>query len=115
MTAFCSPSRNEIGKMDLPFDLDTGLLDYDTWNRWIAHDPARNIKSNLQSLRNKKIIMQVGKRDEFSINIGMRSMHETLRLAGIDHEYNEYDEGHFSIDYLYEYSLPSLLSYLKSL
>ncbi len=115
MAAFYSPNRNEIGKIDLPFDLHTGLLDYEIWKRWIEHDPARNIKSNIQSLRNKKIIMQVGNRDEFSINIGMRSMHETLGLAGIDHEYNEYDEGHFSIDYLYEYSLPMLLSYLKSL
>jgi S-formylglutathione hydrolase FrmB len=115
MAAFYSPSKKEKGKIDLPFDLDTGLLDRKTWNRWIKHDPARNIKSNLGSLRNKKTILQVGKHNEFSMNIGIRSMHETLRLAGIDHEYNEYDEGHFSIDYLYEYSLPALLSYLKNL
>lgn len=112
MTAFYSPSMTETGKLDLPFDITTGLIDYKVWNRWLEFDPARTVKSHIEALRNKKIILQVGSHDEFSINIGMQSMHEALKSAGIDHEYREYDEGHFSIEYLYEYSLPKLISYL---
>ncbi len=113
MSAFYSPRTDAPGKFDLPFDQKTGLLELSNWERWLAHDPARTVRSNAELLRKKKVILQVGKHDEFSINIGIQSMHDSLAEAGVPHEYHEYDEGHFSIDYLYEYSLPSLISYLS--
>ncbi|EQD71640.1 esterase, partial [mine drainage metagenome] len=95
MAAFYSPTLSAPGKFDLPFDRKTGLVDPLIWERWLDHDPARTVRSSTETLRKKKVILQVGKHDEFSINVGIRSMHESLAETGVPHEFYEYDEGHF--------------------
>lgn len=113
MAAFYSPNeRKKIG-FDLPFDREYGSINDEVWGRWIRLDPLRNMEERLENLREIKVILQVGKRDEFSINIGMKGMDKKMKKNKIRHEFREYDEGHFGIEYLYEDSIPSLIKALS--
>lgn len=113
MAAFYSADANSKLRFKLPFDIETYLPDAEVWGRWLESDPLRNIGANLDALRGKRIILQVGRRDEFSANIGMKGMSRILEKNSIDHVFMEYDEGHFGIDYLYEDSLPDLVKHLS--
>lgn len=115
MSAFYSPDTKSPYNFDLPFDIESGKIRYDTWNRWLEVDPARTITRAAYDLKGKKIILQVGKRDEFALNIGIRSMHQSLETMGVEHTYQEYDTGHFSIEFLYQYSIPELVLFLSDL
>ncbi len=113
MAAFYSPnSRTKLG-FDLPFNVRYHTLREDVWERWLALDPLRNLESRLDALSRQKVILQVGTRDEFFINVGMKGMSRLLEKHKVRHEYKEYNEGHFGIDYLYEESLPSLIRALQ--
>lgn len=112
MSAFYSPNDKSALKFDLPFDLRTYKLNDEVWKKWLDLDPLRNINLHLNDLKDKKIILQVGRKDEFSINVGIRGMSRILSKNHISHTYKDYDEGHFGIEYLYEYSLSSLISSL---
>jgi len=113
MAAFYSPnSKSKIG-FDLPFDLKYHTFRQDVWNRWLLLDPLRNLENRLDSLRQQKVILQVGNRDEFSINIGMKGMSELMNKHKVKHDYKEFDEGHFGLEYLYEESIPSLINALS--
>jgi pimeloyl-ACP methyl ester carboxylesterase len=112
MAAFYSPNKKEKIGFDLPFDTEFSSLRQEVWNRWLLLDPLRNMEERLENLRQEKVILQVGKKDEFSINIGMSGMSKKLKKNGVKHEYKEYEEGHFGIEYLYEDSIPSLISAL---
>jgi esterase/lipase superfamily enzyme len=109
MSAFYSPDRKREMGIDLPFDTHTGELRDDVWRRWKKFDPLQNVKNHIQDLKRMKVILQTGSRDEFSINIGMRGLSNILNDSGVDHEFMEYDAGHFGIDYFYERSLPELI------
>lgn len=113
MSAFYSPDEASKLKFRLPFDNESFAPDPEVWRTWLKLDPLRNIASNIDILREKKIILQVGSKDEFSINVGMKGMSNILEKNGISHQYKEYDEGHFGIEYLYEDSLPDLLKHLS--
>ncbi len=112
MAAFYSPNHKRKVGFDLPFDVKYHTLRQDVWNKWLLFDPLRNLEQRLDNLREEKIVLQVGKRDEFSINIGMKGMSRKLERYKVKHEYKEFDEGHFGIEYLYEESLPSLMKAL---
>ena len=112
MAAFYSPNIAAERRIDLPFDIETGRIREKTWSRWLEFDPLRNIESYFDSLTDMKVILQTGKKDEFSINIGIEGMSRILSSNGVKHDFSEYDEGHFGIDYLYGKSIPSLLEFL---
>ena len=110
MSAFYSPDSGREMGIDLPFDTHTGELKDNVWKRWKKFDPLQNAKNHIQDLKKMKIILQTGSKDEFSINIGMRGLSNILHQNGVDHEFMEYDAGHFGIDYFYEKSLPELIN-----
>jgi esterase/lipase superfamily enzyme len=112
MSAFYSPNGSKGVGFDLPFSTKYHTFREDIWGKWLEFDPLRNIEERIENIRDQKVILQVGKRDEFSINIGMKGMSKLLTKNKIRHEYKEYDEGHFGIEYLYEDSIPSLIDAL---
>ena len=115
MAAFYTPnptSRN-MG-IDLPFDLETGFLNDEVWEKWKLLDPARNIRKHLTTLSGMDgIYLDVGSEDEFKINFGMRKMHRVLEENKIGHIFEEFPDGHFNIAYRYEKSLEFLAAKLS--
>ena len=103
MSAFYSPVGEEI---ELPFDIETGEILEDVWKRWIEKDPVRMVSKYAENLRKAKLIyLDVGTRDEFKINFGMRILHKKMKELGIDHVYEEFEGGHFNTSYRYDISL----------
>lgn len=107
MAAFYSPNPSSATMgIDFPFDLETGEFVESVWERWKDVDPARNIRDNLDTLRNMKaVFLDVGYKDEFNINFGMRIMRNVLKKNNVEHVFEEFEGGHFNITYRYEKTL----------
>jgi len=96
----------ELG-FDLPFDLATGEVIDDVWERWLAHDPVRMIPERLDALRTQSLIfVDCGIKDEWFLDVGARMMVAAMRDAGLEVVHEEFPAGHMRIPYRYDVSLP---------
>lgn len=103
MSACYSP--NSTG-FDLPFDLETGELRDNVWQRWLEHDPVRLVEKHVENLKSLKLLyLDAGTRDEFALDVGARILSKKLNDHGIDHIHEEFDDGHMGISYRYDRSL----------
>jgi S-formylglutathione hydrolase FrmB len=103
MAACYSPNGPEI---DMPFDLDTGEIRKDVWQRWLEHDPVRLADKHADDLRSLKLLyIDCGTRDEFNLDLGAKILSKKLTGLGIAHLHEEFDDGHFNISYRFERSL----------
>jgi enterochelin esterase family protein len=103
MSACYSPNGADF---DLPFDLITGEIRPEIWEKWISHDPVRLVEKYWQNLKKLKLLfIDVGLRDEFNLDIGARILSKKLNKLGVPHVYEEFDDGHFNISYRYNRSL----------
>jgi enterochelin esterase family protein len=101
---------------DLPIDPDTGALNEDVWARWLEHDPVRKLDDPtltgaLRQMRT--IFVDVGRYDEYQLQVGARLLHRKLERLGIAHIYEEYPDGHRDTHYRYAASLPALYEALR--
>ncbi len=113
MAAFYSPLLDQPGSFELPFDIDTGVFKEDVWKRWKLLDPLYNVKHYAESLKKQKIILQVGTKDEFALDSGIKSLSLMMNKLGVENKLLTYDLGHFSIERLYMDSLPELINALS--
>jgi hypothetical protein len=98
----------------IPFNLETGELLPDRWEKWRANDPVNLVgtyRKNLKSLRG--IYIDCGWSDQYHIHYGSRILSKRLAAAGIEHTYEEFDDNHSGIDYRMDVSLPFLYRALK--
>jgi enterochelin esterase family protein len=104
-----SPDRERPGGIALPFDLDTGEIDWEVWKRWKAWDPVEMAEAHAEALgRMSLIFVDAGTRDEHNLDLGARIFVSRLRALGIDCEHEEFDDGHRGTAYRYDVSLPKL-------
>ena len=90
-----NPSVKPLG-FELPFDIHTGELHQEIWQRWLAFDPVHMVEHYQENLKQLKFIyVDCGKRDQFNLLLGARQLHARLEGYGIDHVYEEYDSDHF--------------------
>jgi hypothetical protein len=110
MAAHYSPnSQSPYLGCDFPFDLDTGEIKQDVWNRWISFDPTRMVVEYQENLKKMKLIyIDCGIKDEFNIHWGCRILHSKLAKMGIRHFYEEFLGGHSKISSRYDVSLPMI-------
>jgi hypothetical protein len=110
MTAHYSPNpQSPYLGCDFPFDLETGEIKQDVWNRWISYDPTRMVVKYQDNLKKMKLIyIDCGTKDEFNIHLGCRIIHSKLEKMGIRHFYDEFIGGHSKISYRYDVSLPMI-------
>jgi enterochelin esterase-like enzyme len=103
-----NPRSKELG-VDLPFDLQTGEFREDVWKRWLEWDPVRMVEKYKENLKKLKFIyIDCGFKDEFNLYWGSRMIHSKLNSMKIKHYYEEFDDGHMSIQYRYDTSLPMI-------
>lgn len=106
MAACYSPNPDNIWGFDLPFDLETGEMLDTVWERWLEHDPVYIAERYAGSLKDMKLLyLEAGTSDEFALDIGARILSKRLKALGIDHIHEEFDGGHFNINYRYNYVL----------
>lgn len=110
MAAHYSPdSRSPHLGIDFPFDLETGVFKPRVWERWRAWDPVRLAERYAKNLKRLKLVyIDCGTQDEFALHWGARALAAALRRKGIEPVHEEFDDGHMSISYRYDVSLPLL-------
>lgn len=110
MAACYSPNGESF---DMPFDLATGAIRSDVWERWLQHDPARLVEKYVENLKSLRLLfIDAGTRDEFALDIGAKVLSEKLSDHGILHIHEEFDDGHFGISYRFARSLELISKHL---
>lgn len=103
MAACYSPYGSDF---DLPFDIETGEIRDDVWQRWLVHDPVRIVEKHADALRSLKLLfLDAGKSDEFNLDVGAKILSNNLKKHKIKHIHEEFDGGHFSVSYRFDRSL----------
>jgi enterochelin esterase family protein len=104
-----SPDPARPHGVALPFDVDTGEIDWEVWRRWKAWDPVEMAAGHAAALgRMKLVFLDAGTRDEHNLDLGARILARRLRALGVAHEHEEFDGGHRGTAYRYDVSLPKL-------
>ena len=106
MSACYSPNPDSELGFDLPFDLKTGEIRYDVWERWLEHDPVRLVEKHAENLKSLKLLyIDAGTKDEFALDLGARILVQRLKKIDVPHIHEEFDDGHFNISYRQNRSL----------
>ncbi|MCH7576009.1 MAG: esterase [Candidatus Marinimicrobia bacterium] len=108
MAACYSPDGAEI---ELPFELPSGRLREEVWQRWIASDPIRMIEDEAHATalnRLKLLWLDAGSHDEYALHLGARIFVKRLKALGIGHYYEEHGGGHRGANHRYRESLQAV-------
>jgi hypothetical protein len=103
-------SADPDGTVHLPFDLRTGRLIDDVWERWLAWDPVRMVPGHADALRGlRAIYLDGGTRDEWYLELGALAFRDALAEIGVtDVACEIFEAAHGGIDYRY----PGGIAYL---
>ena len=100
-------SANDDGTIDFPFDLETGELRLDVFERWLAWDPVRMAARNADALRGLKAIwIDAGTRDEFFLDLGAVAFRRELERLGVANvAFELFDGTHAGLTWRYPLAL----------
>jgi S-formylglutathione hydrolase FrmB len=117
MAAHYSPDARAPLGIGLPFDTETGEFRPDVWETWRSFDPVNLVeRADVQAaLRRLRLVyVDCGVRDEFALIWGARALVARMRRAGLTPVYEEFDDGHMSVSYRYDRSVPLLVKALDA-
>jgi hypothetical protein len=108
-------SADDDGAVRLPFDVATGELVPDVWQRWLRWDPVRMVAAHADALRGMRAIyIDAGRRDEYYLDLGAEAFRRALQSIGVtDMLFELFDAGHMSIEYRYPMSMKYLVEKLS--
>ena len=113
MTASYSPDESNPGEVVLPFDIDTGRLVDDVWQRWLEWDPVRMAPKHLEELAGmKRIYLDAGRADEYFLDLGAQAFSKELTAAGIEHTLELFEGTHGGLGYRYPKAIGALATAL---
>lgn len=98
----------------IPFNAETGEVIRERWARWRANDPINLVsryRKQLMTLRG--IYIDCGWRDQYHIQFGSRILAKRLKVSGVRHRCEEFDDDHSDIDYRMDISLKFLGEVLR--
>ena len=109
-TAACfSPNPKSNLGFDLPFDIYSGELRSDVWNRWLSFDPIMMIEENQSALKSLKLLyFDCGSYDEYNLVYGARIFSERLKDLKVPHRFEEFEGGHRNIRHRYDISFQAI-------
>jgi S-formylglutathione hydrolase FrmB len=77
-------SADPDGTVRLPFDVETGRLLPEVWERWLAWDPVRMAERHAGALRSlRAIYLDAGRRDEHFLDLGADAFRRELERLGV--------------------------------
>jgi S-formylglutathione hydrolase FrmB len=107
-------SAEDDGTVTLPYDVETGRLVDEVWERWLVWDPVRMIPRYADAVRSlKAIYIDAGKKDEWFLDNGAVAVKKELDALGVDCFFDLFDAGHMGIEYRYPKSLAYLCEKLS--
>jgi S-formylglutathione hydrolase FrmB len=100
---------------ELPFDVETGRLRPDVWEKWLVWDPVRMVPRHADALRGlRAVYVDCGKRDQFYLDVGAEAFRRELAAIGVTDVFFElFDGTHSSIEYRYPLALRYLAERLS--
>ena len=101
MAACYSPDPASPLGFALPFDLGTGALVPEVWERWLAFDPLEAVAdpARAQALRGLELLhLECGLRDEFHLQWGLRLLVRRLAELEVPFVHEEHEGSHRGID-----------------
>jgi hypothetical protein len=102
-------SADEDGTVRMPFELETGRLIDDVWQRWLEVDPVRMVPRHAETLRSMRAIwLDAGTKDEWYLDNGAIAVSRELEAIDVPHTLELFDAGHLGINYRYPLSLAFL-------
>jgi S-formylglutathione hydrolase FrmB len=111
-------STDADGTVRLPFELETGRLVPEVWDRWLAWDPVRMAPRHADALRAQRAIwVDAGKSDEFFLDLGATAFRHELEKLGIGEpvlRFELFDGKHGGIEWRYPEAIAFLADRLGS-
>jgi hypothetical protein len=105
-----TPDPDRPGEALLPFDITTGRLIDDVWERWLALDPVRMAAGSKDALTSmRRIYLDAGKSDEWFLDLGAQAFAQELEKLGVNHTLELFDGKHGGITYRYPGAIRELL------
>lgn len=109
MAACYSPNPSAPLGFDLPFDLYTGELIPEIWQKWLGHDPVYLVDKYADALRSLNLLfLDCGIYDEHNLLYGARIISRKLNELDIPHTFEEFEGGHRHTKYRYDVSLKTI-------
>jgi hypothetical protein len=109
-----TPDPARPGKPLLPFDVRTGRLVDEVWQRWLELDPVRMAEPHVDALRGmRRIYLDAGRHDEFFLDLGAQAFANELTRLRIDHTLELFDGKHGGIAYRYPGAIRELVLALQ--
>jgi hypothetical protein len=105
-----SPDPDQPGKALLPFDVATGRLHDDVWERWLENDPVRMAPRHADALRSmRRIYLDAGRADEYYLDLGAEAFAAELRALDVPHTLELFDGKHGGLTYRYPGAIRELV------
>lgn len=84
---------------NFPLDHHTGLADNKKLKTLMSYDPIQFLpKRKTQLKKLNGLFLEVGRKDQFNLQLGARQIHQLLKKMKINHHYDEFDGGHFDLN-----------------
>ncbi|HSR26256.1 MAG TPA: enterochelin esterase, partial [Candidatus Eisenbacteria bacterium] len=95
------------GTVRLPFDVGTGRLLPEVWERWLAWDPVRMASGHAGALRSMCAIhLDAGTRDEHHLDLAAEAFRRELEAVGVAGvRFLQHDGGHVGNQHRYVLAL----------
>ena len=109
MGSVYSPNPKAPLGFDLPFELHSGQLRPEVWERWVACDPLQAVEQHAKALRSLRLLyLDCGRFDEYNLLYGARLLAEKLRTLDIPFQYEEYEGSHRNMKHRYDRSFAAI-------
>jgi Putative esterase len=109
-------SASPDGTVGHPYDLETGELIPEVWERWLAWDPVRMVAGHADALRSLRAVhIDAGTRDEYFLDLGAQAFRRELDRIGVTDVFFElFEGGHGSMEYRYPLAVRYLAERLSA-
>lgn len=108
-----SPDPNRAGRALLPFDIGTGALLPDVWEKWLEQDPVRMIADHADALRGMRHVrIDSGRNDEYYMDLAATALHRELDGIGVTHEFELFEGRHSGNAHRYPAAMRALIQAL---
>jgi enterochelin esterase family protein len=107
-----SPTPDRPGEFELPFDLDSGALRDEVWNRWLAWDPVRMVRTPTYSAALRQlecVYVDGGTHDQYGLDVGAHIFALEAKAQGGRVDHQEFDGVHWDAVPRYDVMIPRLL------
>jgi hypothetical protein len=94
---------------EIPFEIETGRLIEDVWQRWLRWDPVRMASAHADALRSMcRIYLDAGRDDEFFLDLAAQAFSAELTRLGVEHTLELFEGGHRGLSYRYPISIAEM-------